>query len=257
MDEARVKQYFERIGLVMPEKIVPDAQLLETLTFHNIISIPYENTQFLTKKITPCDPDALFQRIVVEKKGGICHDVNGLFGWFLGELGYKVVSVGTVSFLDKIKTHVHKTLVVTDIDGNEWLTEAAYASLFSNKNPIRFIPGLMQTFGDETFHIEKIDGKFCLIGPTDKASFRMEYWDMPPVISTRVKELTLEHGDPAGNIRRNLAIGTPEGYRALAGTSYREAFGSEIYSYNCTPEMLPWAYAQFGLRYEEDEENIV
>ena len=36
MDEARVKQYFERIGLVMPKKIIPDAQLLKKLTINLI-----------------------------------------------------------------------------------------------------------------------------------------------------------------------------------------------------------------------------
>lgn len=251
MDKARVEQYFERIGLAMPEEIVPDAALLQKLTYNNIISIPYENTQFLTKKIIPCDTDSLFQRIVVERKGGICHDVNGLFGWFLEELGYKVVSVGTTSFLEKIQSHIHKTLVVTDIDGNEWLTEAAYAGFFNNKNPIRFIPGLEQTFGDETFRIEEIDGKYCLLGPDDKASFRMECWDITPEIGYRIKELTIKGQDPAGGLRRSFAIGTPEGYRSLVGNSYRELFGTEEYNYKCTSETLPWAYAQFGLVPEE------
>ena len=250
MDKERVKLYFERIGLEMPDEIVPDAALLKKVLYHNIISIPYENTQLVTKKYVPCDTDSLFQRIVIEKKGGICHDVNGLLGWFLGELGYKVVSVGTVSFLKKIQTHIHKTLVVTDINGDEWLTEAAYASLFDCKDPIRFIPGLEQTFGDETFCIKEIDGKFCLIGPDDKASFRMEHWNMPPEIGTRIKEVTIENYDPAGPIRRSIAIGTPGGYRSLVDNSYRERFGTEEYNYQCPPEMLPWAYAQFGLQKE-------
>lgn len=251
MDKERVKLYFERIGLEMPEEIVPDAALLQKLTFHNIISIPYENTQFLTKKYIPCDTDSLFQRIVIEKKGGICHDVNGLFGWFLSELGYKVVYVGTISYLNRIKTHVHKTLIVTDMNGDEWLTEAAYAGMINSKNPIRFIPDLEQTFGDETFCIKKIDGKFCLIGPDDKGSFCMEYWDITPEIGTKIKELTIACDDPAGPIRRSFAIGTPEGYRTLIENSYREIFGSQEYIYECTPETLPWAYAQFGLAYED------
>ena len=250
MDKERVKLYFERIGLAMPEEIVPDVALLKKLLYHTIISVPFENTQFLKKEITPCDPDSLFRRIVIEKKGGICHDVNGLLGWCLEELGYKVVPVGTVSLLEKIRTHVHKTLVVTDMNGDEWLTEAAYASLINNKDPIRFVPGLEQTFGDETFRIEEIDGKFCLLGPSEKGSFRMEHWNMPFEIGTRIKELTIEMYDPAGAIGRSLAIGTPEGYRSLVGNSYKECFGSQEYIYQCTPETLPWAYAQFGLAYD-------
>lgn len=257
MDIERVKLYFERIGLAMPETIVPDAALLKKLLYHNIIHIPYENTQFLNKKLIPCDTDRVFQRIVVEKKGGICHDVNGLLGWCLEELGYKVVPVGTVSLSERIRSHVHKTLIVTDIDGNEWLTEAAYMPNFSTKEPIRFIPGPEQTFGDETFRIEEREGKLFLVGPSDAASFRLEYWGITPEIGTRIKELTIEGNDPAGSVRRMMAIGTPEGRRTLFGTTYREYFGSMTYTYECTPETLPWAFAQFGLRYEEAGEETV
>ena len=251
MDEARVKQYFERIGLTMPESITPDAALLEKLTFHNIISIPYENTQFLTKKCVSCNTDDLFQRIVKEKKGGICHDIAGLFGWFLTELGYEVMPVGTVSFYEKLRSHIHKTLIVTDRDGTRWLMETTFSTFMNCKKPIRFVPGMKQLLDGEEFLIEERDGKMCLIGPSESASFRMEYPGISPEIGTKIKEYTIAGHDPAGKIKRIIAIGTPEGRRTLFGNSYREYFKDSIYCYDCPPEQLPWAYAQFGLPYEE------
>ena len=254
MNEAKVKQYFERIGLVMPETIVPDYELLKKLAFHNLISIPYENLQFLTKQIIPCDPDSLFQRIVVEKKGGICHDIAGLFAWFLGELGYEVVQLGTRSLEKKHSLHVHKSLIVTDCTGAEWLTEVGFTPFMKNKAPIRFITDVDQTFGNETFRIEERNGKKCLIGPTKIASFQIEYWDIGPEIGTRIKELTIEGRDPLGPQKRTIDIGTPEGRRMLYGNVYKEEFGDSVYSLECTPETLPWAYAQFGLEYKAADE---
>ena len=254
MNEAKVKKYFERIGLEMPKTIIPDYELLKKLEFHNIISIPYENLQFLTKKIIPCDPDSLFQRIVVEKKGGICHDIAGLFGWFLSELGYDVVQVGTISLSEKLNSHIHKSLIVTDCTGTAWLTEIGYTPFIKNKAPIKFVTDIDQIFGDETFHIEERNGKKFLIGPTDNASYRIEYWDIGPEIGNKIKELTVAGNDPIGAPKRSIDIGTPEGRRILYGNSYKEYFGESVYSYECTPEMLPWAYAQFGLEYNEFEE---
>lgn len=251
MNEAKVKQYFERIGLAMPETIIPDSELLKKLTFHQIISIPYENLQFLTKQVIPCDPDSLFQRIVVEKKGGICHDIAGLFAWFLSEIGYQVVQVGTRTLSGKYSAHIHKALIVTDCTGTEWLTDVGYVSFMKNKAPIRFAAGIDQTFGDETFRIEERDGKKCLIGPGDFPSYRIEYWDIGPELGTRIKELTLEGKDPVGILKRAFDIGTPEGRRMLVGNLYTESFGEYEYKYECTPEMLPWVYAQFGLTYSE------
>ena len=256
MDEIKVKQYFERIGMTMPETIVPDAELLKKLVFHNIISIPHQNTQFLTKKIIPCETEALYQRIVVEKKGGICHDVAGLFAWFLSELGYGVVQVGTTSFLEKIRSHIHKTLVVTDCSGTEWLAETAYTTSFNCKSPIRFVCDVEQHFGDETFRFEKRDGIICLISPNEEGSFRMERWNVSNALGTYIKEYTIAGSDPVGKPRRMFTMGTPEGRRTLYGNSYREYYGKEFHSHMCTPDTLPWAYAQFGLVYHPEEEVL-
>lgn len=256
MNETKVKQYFERIGLAMPETIIPDSELLKKLTFHNIISVPYENLQFLTKQIIPCDPDSLFQRIVVEKKGGICHDMAGLFGWFLSEIGYQVVQVGTRTLSGKYSSRIHKALIVTDCTGTEWLTEIGYVCFMKNKAPFRFITGIDQVFGDETFRIKERDGKKCLIGSGDFPSYKIEYWDIGPELGTRIKELTLEGNDPVGIPKRAFVIGTPDGRRMMVDNLYTESFGESVYKYECTPEMLPWAYAQFGLTYAEADEHF-
>lgn len=252
MDKERVELYFDRIGLETPDVIVPDGELLRKLTYHNIISIPYENTQFLTGKFVPCeDTDALFQRIVVEKKGGICHDISTLFGWFLTEIGYTVVPVGAVSFFEKIKSHIHKTMVVTDCGGNEWLTEVAHSLFSNNKFPIRFIPGQEHVYDGDVFRLEEREGKMCLIGPTVESSYSLEYWNIQPELGTRLKKFTVEGNDPAGPVIRGFAIGTPDGRRTLLGNTYRECFGDRLYTYECTPDTLPWAYAQFGISYRE------
>ena len=251
MDTARVKLYFKRIGLPMPEKIVPDAELLKQLTFHQIISIPFENSQLLIKKMVPCDVDSLFQRIVIEGKGGICHDIASLFGWFLTELGYQVIPVGAISFDKDRPMYVHKALVVTDCSGEKWLVEIAHALVAANKQPFRFVLGEDQVRGDEVFRLEEKDGMTCLLGPDDYSSYTIKYWDIPMRFGTRIKEGTIQGLDPLGQPDRVFGIGTPEGRRTLIKNTYRESSRDSVYTLECTPETLPWAYAQFGLRYED------
>ena len=48
-----------------------------------------------------------------------------------------------------------------------------------------------------------------------------------------------------------FSIVTPQGRRTLTGKLYRESFGSDLYQYECPDELMPWAYAQFGLRNRE------
>ena len=43
----KVKKYFERIGLELPEQIVPDSALLKKLQFAHCTTVPYENLDIL------------------------------------------------------------------------------------------------------------------------------------------------------------------------------------------------------------------
>ena len=43
----KIKKYFQRIGLEMPEEIVPDSKLLKELQFAHCTSVPYENLDIL------------------------------------------------------------------------------------------------------------------------------------------------------------------------------------------------------------------
>ena len=45
-----------------------------------------------------------------------------------------------------------------------------------------------------------------------------------------------------------FSIVTPEGRRTLTGKRYRESFRNDLYQYECPDELMPWAYAQFGLQ---------
>ena len=63
-----VKTYFERIGLELPDSVVSNSDLLRKL--HT--TVPYENYDMMNGIPTSLEEDALFRKIVVETKGGIC-----------------------------------------------------------------------------------------------------------------------------------------------------------------------------------------
>ena len=60
-----VKAYFDRIGLPVPEKIVPDSELLRKLQFAHCTTVPYENLDMIRDVPTSLEADALFEKIVV------------------------------------------------------------------------------------------------------------------------------------------------------------------------------------------------
>ena len=85
-----VKKYFDRIGLALPDPVVPDSELLRKLHFAHCTTVPYENLDMIRGIPTSLEEGALFRKIVEEGRGGLCFELNGSFGYLLRALGYKV-----------------------------------------------------------------------------------------------------------------------------------------------------------------------
>ena len=86
----KVKAYFDRIGLTLPEHIVCDGALLKKIQYAHCTTIPYENLDIIRNIPLSLEEDDLFEKIVVNHRGGYCFELNGLYGWLLRQLGYKV-----------------------------------------------------------------------------------------------------------------------------------------------------------------------
>lgn len=79
--------YLERIGY----KDAPEVSLvcLKKLVLGQLHNIPFEDLDvFHGHKEPSLDTDALFEKIVVNKRGGYCFELNGLFARLLTTLGF-------------------------------------------------------------------------------------------------------------------------------------------------------------------------
>ena len=83
-----LKKYLERIGI--EGELYPDIETLKKLQKQHLINIPFENLDIIENKELKLDRYSLFTKIVEEKRGGICYELNGLFLMLLKEIGYDV-----------------------------------------------------------------------------------------------------------------------------------------------------------------------
>lgn len=83
-----LEAYLQRIGHPGPRE--PTADTLVELHRAHLYAVPFENLDIsLGRPITLSLP-ALFEKIVRRRRGGFCYELNGLFGWCLRELGFRV-----------------------------------------------------------------------------------------------------------------------------------------------------------------------
>lgn len=81
--------YLDRIAFVEPIK--PDAQTLRGLQAAHMQSIPFENLDIGLKRPIYIHEEAIWEKLIVNKRGGFCYELNGLFAWLLKQIGFEVI----------------------------------------------------------------------------------------------------------------------------------------------------------------------
>jgi N-hydroxyarylamine O-acetyltransferase len=126
-DDGAVDAYLTRIGAVRPRRL--DASALRELHRAHLLAVPFENLSIHLGQTISLDPDDLFAKIVLRRRGGFCYELNGMFGLLLESLGAQVSRVGAgVYGSDGLGMPLaHMALVVRLPDGSgPWLTDIGF-----------------------------------------------------------------------------------------------------------------------------------
>lgn len=83
-----IKPYLNRINYELPIEI--DLQTLSLLQRLHLLHVPFENLDIHYQRPISLDPDAIYDKVVRQKRGGFCYELNGLFHALLQELGFRV-----------------------------------------------------------------------------------------------------------------------------------------------------------------------
>src|SRR5687768_18366679 len=80
------REYLSRIGLTYPPPL-PDARALRSLQRSHLLNVPFENLDIHWKRPIVLDTKKFYDKIVGERRGGFCYELNGLFNDLLREIG--------------------------------------------------------------------------------------------------------------------------------------------------------------------------
>jgi N-hydroxyarylamine O-acetyltransferase len=83
-----VNSYLERIHY--KGSVKPTVQTLYALHRQHLLTIPYENLDIHLGRRLELDQKHIFEKLVTQKRGGWCYEMNTLFAWALRKLGFEV-----------------------------------------------------------------------------------------------------------------------------------------------------------------------
>jgi len=248
--------YFQRIGY--RGRYQPDLALLSALTAAHTQSIPFENLDVLLGRPIALEPDALFQKLVVERRGGYCFEQNGLFLAVLTELGFQVAPISARVRLQRPRdftpprTHV---FLRVELEGESWLTDVGVGGL-SLTSPLRLAVQGEQATLHEPRRIVREDGRLfhqVRFGAEwqDVCEFTLE--EMPPIDRELGNWYTSAHPNSHFKNRLLVARSAPEGQRlSILNDQFtlRERYGTATTRQIASAEeLLELLLKQFGLSF--------
>src|SRR5688500_16002226 len=83
-----IDAYLARIGYEGSREPTPET--LRELHIRHLLSVPFENLDIHWKRPIVVDVDRFLQKILEERRGGFCYELNGAFAALLRELGFDV-----------------------------------------------------------------------------------------------------------------------------------------------------------------------
>jgi arylamine N-acetyltransferase len=128
-----VEEYLKRIGVNQPTN-GPDEEYLIQLQMGHLTHIPFETFDLIDLKQLDISPDYIFDRLVNQRRGGVCFQINGLFEMILKKFNYNVqmipCSAYGVDINDYLANYSHVSLCVTLNNGTKFLCDVGFSRDF-------------------------------------------------------------------------------------------------------------------------------
>jgi len=228
--------YFDRIGHRGAAE--PTLDVLRDLVTAHTRTIPFENLDpLMGRPVDDLSPEALSDKLVQRRRGGFCYEQNGLMGYVLAEIGFRVRRltgrvVWTLPPEAPVPAQTHTVLAVTfPGSAGSYLVDVGFGGETPTA-PLRMVTGGAQQTPHEPYRLtDRGDGLVL------QAQVRDEWRSLYEFTTRGVPEADLQVGSwfvsthPSSIFVTGLtaAIVTDEGRVNLAGRhlTVHRAAGSE------------------------------
>jgi len=176
-----VAKYLERIQYNQP--LLPDLKTLRGLHVAHMQCVPFENLDIGLKRTIHINENTIWEKIVANKRGGFCYELNGLFAWLLKQIGFNVTYLNARVFdregnLGMDFDHLALLVQIPDERGR-WLADVGFGDSFNE--PLCFEMDVEQVQGLRTYQLEQSADGYVVWQRNYDGTWEQEYsFDLQP-----------------------------------------------------------------------------
>ncbi|MBX2876642.1 MAG: arylamine N-acetyltransferase [Saprospiraceae bacterium] len=199
----------------------------------HVLQIPFENLDIHADVPIELDIQRIYQKVILNKRGGFCYELNGLFYELLLHLGYEVRRVSArVYSVEKgySPEFDHMALIVT-IENQEYLSDVGFGEF--SFGPIALQCPSQQIDPRGLFHVdEHPDEYICISKDNEHAEKTPEYKFKPMAraFGDFHGMCQYQQDDPHSHFRAKplISMATAKGRITLAGQELKIRRGQQV-----------------------------
>ena len=143
--------YLARIGY--EGALTLSIETLRGLHRAHVMTVPFENLDIHLGRAISLDPADLFRKIVLDRRGGYCFELNGLFALLLEDVGFAVTRLAArvSSGAEGVRPRSHQLLMVT-VGKAAWIVDVGFGG-HGLLEPLKMVLGEEGRQGHECFRL--------------------------------------------------------------------------------------------------------
>lgn len=244
--------YLKRIGCTTDSG--PSLAALQQLQQAHLLTVPFENLDIpLGRRINLGNT---FEKVVNNRRGGFCYELNGLFYELFQALGYQLHMISARVYNDK--THAygpeydHMALVVT-VEEEDYLVDVGFGEFALH--PLKLQLSQEQEDARGRFIVELHDGEYLVVKKRVQDDWVPEYiFSRTPRGLAEFESMCLYHQtSPASHFTQKslCSLLTPEGRITLTGYTLKTTRNGSIATERVLADEEEYRHAlveHFGVR---------
>jgi N-hydroxyarylamine O-acetyltransferase len=198
-----IDAYLERINYNGSREV--NAETLRALQVAHLMSVPFENLSIHAGEPIVLNEDALYKKIVDQRRGGFCYECNGLFAGLLRALGFDVAMLGAgvaraTGGFGPIFDHMALMVTLNE----RWLVDVGFGESFLE--PLLLDTRADQPQGTRSFRLLEQDDHLVLQRRNDGEDWQAQYrFTLQPYTFPDYEEMCHFHQtSPDSHFTKNL-----------------------------------------------------
>jgi N-hydroxyarylamine O-acetyltransferase len=167
-----VAAYLKRINYSGP--IAPNLETLRELHRAHLLAVPFENLDIHLGRAITLDTTSFYHKIVEERRGGFCYEMNGLFAALLQTLGFQVtlLSAGVGRKDGSFGPEFDHLALQVELDG-PYLVDVGFGAGFLE--PLRLELEVEQAQGGRAYRFIQAGERWTLQEQTPEKTWENQY----------------------------------------------------------------------------------